>query len=104
MVVVVVPVAPPTAGVAVAGAVEACTSIIEELSVALLVAGAGSGAVVLAALAGTSKSEGLESGAGELSCARETDVAMSNAVAPQTNWLRRVNIDLRERLMTAGRV
>ena len=39
---------------------------------------------------------GLESGAGELSCARETDIALSNAAAPQTNWLRRVDIGLME--------
>ena len=69
-----VPVAPPTAvaGEA-AGRVEACTSIIDELSVALLVEAAGrvAAAVVLVTAAGCSKSDGLESGAGagELSCA-----------------------------------
>ena len=73
VVVVVVPVAPPIAGAGDAGALDACTSIIEELSVALLLAGAGSvvAAVVLGAVAGCSTVEGLESGAGagELSCA-----------------------------------
>ena len=70
---VVVPVAPLTAGAGEAVAVDAWTSISEELSVALLVAGAGSAgfAAVLGAVAGCSTSEGLESGAGagELSCA-----------------------------------
>jgi hypothetical protein len=72
---VVVPVVPPTAGAGDAtGSVEACTSIIDELSVALLVAAAGS--VVLAAVrgavvAGCIRSDAVESGAGagELSCA-----------------------------------
>ena len=102
MVVVVVPVALPTAGAGeAAGSVEACTSIMEELSTAFVVVGVV-GSVVLAAVvgavAGCSKTEGLESGAGagELSCARETDVAKSNAAAPQRNWLRRVDIFLWE--------
>ena len=71
MVLVVVVVVVAGAGEAVAG--DAWTSVIEELSVALLVAGAGRVALaaVLGATAGCSKSEGLESGAGagELSCA-----------------------------------
>ncbi len=104
VVVVVVPVGPPTAAAGeAAGAVEAWTSIIDELSVALLEE-AGNAvlvpvvAVVLELTAGWSTSAGLESGAGagELSCARETDVATSNAAAPQRNWLRRVDIFLWE--------
>ena len=76
VVVVVVPVAPPT-GAGEAAVVEACTSIIDELSGALLVVEAGKAVlapvltVVFELIAGCSKSDGLESGAGagELSCA-----------------------------------
>jgi len=75
VVVVVVPVAlaPAGAGEA-AGTVEACTSIIDELSTGLPVVVDGSvvlAAVVVGAVAGCSNVDGLESGAGagELSCA-----------------------------------
>ena len=72
---VVVPVVPPTAGTGVAtGSVEACTSIIDELSVAALVAAEGSvvlADVLEAVVAGCIRSDAVESGAGagELSCA-----------------------------------
>jgi hypothetical protein len=84
--------------VAGAGALLACTSISDASTGWLLSEGAGAdgvGCVVVlveavevtcAALAG------VESGAGELSCAWVTDIAQSNAAAPQTIWLRRVDI------------
>jgi hypothetical protein len=94
--------AAPVAGATGAGA--ACTSIIEESPPSFGVAGAvvESGELVFAAASGAASGwmalPGLASGAGagELSCAREIDVAASNTVAPQTNWFRRVDIGLME--------
>ena len=98
--VVVVAVVVAVAGAGEAVAVDACTNSIEFESIALLVEALAAFAAVAALLMGADTAVvplGLElgAGAGGLTCARATVIAPSNAAAPQTNCLRRVDIGVK---------